>query len=34
MLYLQDRGLSLELATYDNRVGDAARAMGITLASV
>jgi predicted nucleic acid-binding protein len=34
LLYLQDRGLGLELATYDDRLGDVARAMGITLASV
>jgi predicted nucleic acid-binding protein len=34
LLYLQDRGRGLELATYDNSLGDAARAMGITLASV
>jgi predicted nucleic acid-binding protein len=34
LLYLQSRGLSLELATYDNRLGHAAIAMGVKLAPV
>lgn len=33
-LFLQDRGLKLELATYDKRMARAAKALGITLAAV
>jgi hypothetical protein len=34
MVYLQGRGLTLELATYDTRHADAAISVGITLAMV
>lgn len=33
-LFLQNRGLKLELATYDKRMARAAKALGITLAAV
>ena len=33
-LFLQDRGLKLELATYDKRMARAAKALGIALAAV
>jgi predicted nucleic acid-binding protein len=34
LIYLRGRGLSLELATYDNRLGHAALSMGVKLAPV
>jgi predicted nucleic acid-binding protein len=34
LIYLQNRGLGLQLATYDKRLADAATASGISLASV
>jgi predicted nucleic acid-binding protein len=34
LIYLRDRGLSLELATYDKRMGDAALSLGVKLAPV
>jgi predicted nucleic acid-binding protein len=34
MIYLKDRGLNIELATYDKRLADAATASGIALATL
>jgi uncharacterized protein len=32
LLFLQDQGLPMELATYDHRLSDAAEALGVPLA--
>lgn len=32
LLFLQEQGLSMELATYDRRMGEAAEALGVSLA--
>jgi hypothetical protein len=32
LLFLQERGLPIALATYDQRLGDAAEALGVPLA--
>jgi predicted nucleic acid-binding protein len=34
LIYLQGRGLTLELATYDKRLADAAIGVGVTLAMI
>jgi hypothetical protein len=31
LLFLQDQGLTMELATYDRRLSDAAKALNVTL---